>query len=181
MSFGDSFKKLVGIEEIDDDITDEEVQAAKEKIARQAPAPAPSKPAPQEPVARPAAPAPEKHVQSVRHNERRFTVTSTNAFKLVLIEPKTFDEGPKLVDSLKSKKPVIINLERLETEIARKIFDFLSGATYALDGNVQKVANNIFIFAPANVDITGGKQNESPAAFDYAADDKASKSDSPWR
>ena len=42
MSFGDSFKKLVGIEEIDDDITDEEVQAAKEKIARQAPAPAPT-------------------------------------------------------------------------------------------------------------------------------------------
>lgn len=77
-----------------------------------------------------------------------------NQFKMVVIEPKSFDECPKLVDSLKAKKPVIINLEKIESDIARKIFDFLSGATYALNGNVQKVANNIFIFAPENVDVT---------------------------
>jgi cell division inhibitor SepF len=58
------------------------------------------------------------------------------------------------VDNLKAKKPVIINLEKVESDAARKIFDFLSGATYALNGNVQKVANNIFIFAPENVDVT---------------------------
>jgi cell division inhibitor SepF len=58
------------------------------------------------------------------------------------------------VDNLKAKKPVIINLENLETDTARKIFDFLSGATYALNGNVQKVANNIFVFVPENVDVT---------------------------
>ena len=50
------------------------------------------------------------------------------------------------MDSLKGRRPIIINLEKLETEVARKIFDFMSGATYALNGNVQKVANNIFIF-----------------------------------
>ena len=78
---------------------------------------------------------------------------NTNQFKMVVIEPKSFDECPKLVDNLKAKKPVIINLEKVETDTARKIFDFLSGATYALNGNVQKVANNIFIFAPENVDV----------------------------
>jgi len=78
---------------------------------------------------------------------------NTSQFKLVVIEPKSFDECPKLVDSLKAKKPVIINLEKAESDTARKIFDFLSGATYALNGNVQKVANNIFIFAPENVDV----------------------------
>lgn len=59
---------------------------------------------------------------------------------------------------------------KLENETARKIFDFLSGATYALDGNVQKVANNIFVFAPENVDVMAGMEqnraniplNESP-------------------
>ena len=66
-------------------------------------------------------------------------------FKLVVTEPKSFDECPKLVDSLKSRKPVIINLEKLETEKARKIFDFLSGATYALNGNVQKVATYSYL------------------------------------
>ena len=80
--------------------------------------------------------------------------SNTNQFKMVVIEPKGFDECPKLVDNLKAKKPVIINLEKVESDNARKIFDFLSGATYALNGNVQKVANNIFIFAPENVDVT---------------------------
>lgn len=79
---------------------------------------------------------------------------NTSQFKMVVTEPKSFDESPKLVDNLKSKKPVIINLEKLESDTARKIFDFLSGATYALNGNVQKVSNNIFIFAPENVDVT---------------------------
>ena len=67
---------------------------------------------------------------------------------------------PKLVDNLKSRKPVIVNLERLESDTARKIFDFLSGATYALNGNVQKVANNIFVFAPENVDINSSVEHK---------------------
>ncbi|QOX65820.1 cell division protein SepF [Anoxybacterium hadale] len=86
--------------------------------------------------------------------QNKSTPQGTAQFKMVVIEPKSFDECPKLVDNLKAKKPVIINLEKVETDSARKIFDFLSGATYALNGNVQKVANNIFIFAPENVDVT---------------------------
>jgi cell division inhibitor SepF len=85
---------------------------------------------------------------------------NTNQFKMVVIEPKVFDECPKLVDNLKAKKPVIINLEKVESDTARKIFDFLSGATYALNGNVQKVANNIFIFAPENVDVAANVDNK---------------------
>ena len=82
----------------------------------------------------------------------------------MVIKPQSFEESPKLVDSLRAKKPVIINLEDLETDTARKIFDFLSGATYALNGNVQKVANNIFLFTPENVDVTytnGAKREEA--------------------
>lgn len=97
----------------------------------------------------------------------------TSQFKMVVIEPKSFDECPKLVDNLKSKKPVIINLEKIESDTARKIFDFLSGATYALNGNVQKVANNIFIFAPENVDVS--------ASVDHKGIDFSGNSKSPWR
>lgn len=165
MSFGDSIKKMIGIEELDDDemITEEEVSAAKEKMAAAEPRRSYTdttvmnkKPAPSAP-AKPAA-------------EKRFSVANTSAFKLVLIEPKSFDECPKLVDFLKGRRPVIINLEKLETEVARKIFDFMSGATYALEGNVQKVANNIFIFAPENVDIAA-TQSEKPVEEEK----------SPWR
>lgn len=100
-------------------------------------------------------------------NKEKFPSMQTRAtspFKLVVIEPQSFEECPKLVDSLKSRRPVIINLEKIESESARKIFDFLSGATYALNGNVQKVANNIFVFAPENVDITGSNENKG---FDF--------------
>ncbi|HPX70959.1 MAG TPA: cell division protein SepF [Bacillota bacterium] len=102
------------------------------------------------------------------------TGKQTNQFKLVVIEPANFDESPRLVDSLKAKKPVIINLENLETDVARKIFDFLSGATYALNGNVQKVANNIFVFAPENVDVAYNMNQK-------ASEQVSSQPRNPWR
>jgi len=88
----------------------------------------------------------------------------TAEFKIVVIDPKAFDDCPQLVDSLKSRKPVIINLEHLENDTARKIFDFLSGATYALSGNVQKIAQNIFVFLPENVDVQSSANTQS---FNY--------------
>ena len=105
------------------------------------------------------------------------TVAITSAFKLVVIEPKGFEECPKLVDSLKSRKPIIVNLEKLESDTGRKIFDFLGGATYALrkDSNVQKVANNIFVFAPENVSITADGENK-PYSFGRNSGDS-----NPWK
>lgn len=92
--------------------------------------------------------------------QNRTVKAITSAFKLVVIEPSGFEECPKLVDSLKSRKPVIVNLEKLDSDTGRKIFDFLGGATYALNGNVQKVANNIFVFAPENVAIFAEGENK---------------------
>lgn len=89
------------------------------------------------------------------NDNRVLNFHAKNQMKLILLEPKSFDECPKIVDNLKNKKPIILNLEKLESDLARKIFDFISGAVYALDGNVQRVANNIFLFAPDNVDIAG--------------------------
>jgi cell division inhibitor SepF len=189
MSFGKSFMQMIGVDdsEVIDDISEEEIEKEKQRIASQQrkakstgnKATAPAVPQPAAPEPRPIPPAPSAPKPQNYSRERRFTVGGTAAFKLVLIEPRSFDECPKLVDSLKGKRPVIINLERLDVEVAKKIFDFLSGATYALDGRVQKVANNIFIFAPANVDITGGILEDEPeAGFDQ--DTPTRKSDSPW-
>ena len=93
----------------------------------------------------------------------------TQRFKIVVVDPKGFEDCPILVDSLKAKKPVIINLEALETDKARKIFDFLSGATYALSGNVQKIAANIFIFMPANVDVSAPIEDGSSSSYQSGA------------
>lgn len=166
MGFTDSMKKFIGIEELEEDevFTEEEINQAKEKVVKETPVPR-----------RSFAETSTERKSASKQPEKRFSVANTSAFKLVLLEPKSFEECPKLVDSLKGRRPVIINLEKLETEVARKIFDFLSGATYALNGNVQKVANNIFIFAPENVSIAGGPVEEK-AAFEFKNPES-----NPWR
>ena len=163
MGFSDTFKKLVGIEDVEEEPTAEEIEVAKKEISRE------SIRRPQPEFKSTSAPAEPQKVVPV---ERRISVAGTSAFKLVVIEPKSFDECPKLVDSLKGRRPVIINLEKIETETAKKIFDFLSGATYALNGNVQKVANNIFIFAPESVDIAASQDERG---FDFGGNKN------PWR
>lgn len=170
MGFSDTFKKLVGIEEIEDEFDEEELQAEKERISKEsARKPSVSEyKAPKQSSSKTSSGEAPKAVPI----ERRVSVAGTSAFKLVVIEPKSFDECPKLVDSLKGRRSVIINLEKIETETAKKIFDFLSGATYALNGNVQKVANNIFIFAPESVDIAA---NQDERGFDFGG------GKNPWR
>jgi cell division inhibitor SepF len=84
----------------------------------------------------------------------------SNQFKLVIMQPERFEEAQDICDHLKSKKPVIINLEEIEKEVAQRIVDFLSGSVYALDGNIQKVSNGIFLIAPHNVDIMGDFNDE---------------------
>ncbi|MCC5911950.1 MAG: cell division protein SepF [Clostridiaceae bacterium] len=87
-------------------------------------------------------------------------IHTTTQMKVIIYEPNDFEEAPSIVDSLKNRKPVIINLENAEPELARKFFDFLNGAIYALDGNIQKVSTGIFILAPNNVDISGSIKEE---------------------
>lgn len=82
--------------------------------------------------------------------------TNTN-MKIVVHEPLSYDEAPTIIDDLKSRKTVIVNLEQLDTGIKRQIFDFLNGGIYAMEGNIQKVTRDIFIFAPNNVEIDGLK------------------------
>ncbi len=95
-----------------------------------------------------------------RRKNRVVNIHTTTQMKVVLYEPDNFEEAPSIVDDLKNRKPVIINLESIEPELARKFFNFLNGAIYALDGNIQKVSSGIFILAPNNVDISGNIKEE---------------------
>jgi cell division inhibitor SepF len=80
--------------------------------------------------------------------------------EVVVMQPTSYDEAQEICDHIKSKKPCIINLENIEHEIAQRIMDFVSGSCYTLDGNMQRVTNNIFLIAPENVDILGDFQEE---------------------
>lgn len=75
--------------------------------------------------------------------------------KVVLSEPSDFDDVKDICDELKNKKPVIVNFENVDTNLAQRMVDFISGAVYSLDGSIQKVSRGIIIIAPQNVDILG--------------------------
>lgn len=87
--------------------------------------------------------------------------------KVVVAEPRSFEEVQEIVDNLKSRRPVIVNLERVDGELARRIVDFVSGATYGLSGSMQKVGGGIFLFAPSNVDIAGDVQDVERGLFSW--------------
>ena len=87
-------------------------------------------------------------------------IHTTAQLKLVVMQPESFDDARDIANHLKNKKPVVMNLEFVEKDIARRIVDFLSGAVYAVDGNIQKVSNGIFIITPYNVDFMGDLLDE---------------------
>lgn len=95
---------------------------------------------------------------------------SVAQFKMVVMQPENFEDAKDICDHLKSKRPVVVNLEDLEKNEAQRIVDFLSGSIYSLDGNIQKVSNGIFIIAPSNVDIDGDFKDElrNRAVFPWA-------------
>jgi cell division inhibitor SepF len=178
MSFMDKMRDLVGIDYDDDDmdITQEEIDNYKKSMGASTSAPqSEEKPSSGgnitplgfggvEPpmTAMPKAPA-----------DMQASMNQSGPFKMVVIEPKSLDECRKLVDNLRARKPVIINLERVETDLARKMFDFLGGATYALSGTVQRINQNIYIFAPQNVNIK--------AMVDRATESGKPANANPWK
>lgn len=74
--------------------------------------------------------------------------------KVIISQPNTFEQSEEICEHLKEKKSIIVNLEYVNKDVARRIIDFISGAVYALDGNIQKISNSIFLVAPFNYEIT---------------------------
>lgn len=80
--------------------------------------------------------------------------------RMVISQPTTFDQAEDICDLLKDKQSVIVNLEYVNKDIARRIIDVVSGAVHALDGHIQKVSNSIFLIAPYNYEITNEMARE---------------------
>ncbi|MBU5440368.1 cell division protein SepF [Tissierella sp. MSJ-40] len=90
-------------------------------------------------------------------NNNVVNIHTNSNMKLVVHEPLSYEEAPRIVDDLKMRKTVVVNLEQLEVNVKRQIFDFINGGLYALEGNIQKVTKDIFVLAPNNVEIDGIK------------------------
>lgn len=93
-------------------------------------------------------------------NNKVVNIHTAGNMKLVVHEPLNYEDAPKIVDDLKMRKTVVVNLEQLESGIKRQIFDFINGGLYSLEGSIQKVTKDIFVLAPSNVEIDGNIRDE---------------------
>ncbi|MGM0919797.1 MULTISPECIES: cell division protein SepF [Metabacillus] len=75
--------------------------------------------------------------------------------KVVLCEPRVYAEAQDVADQLKNRRAVVVNLQRIQHDQAKRIVDFLSGTVYAIGGDIQKIGANIFLCTPDNVDVAG--------------------------
>ena len=105
--------------------------------------------------------------QSAASARENNTVTNMK-MKVIVIEPKTFDDAQQVANNLREKKPVVINFEKTEADDAKRIIDFISGTTYALNGEIKKVGHNVFLCAPSNVNVS------------YTEEEKKVSAEMPW-
>ena len=87
--------------------------------------------------------------------------------KMNFYSPSDFGEAAKIADRLKSRQTVLVNIEKTDSDTARRILDFLSGAAYALGGKVMRFSAQAYIVAPSNVDLVGDSVSDFESAGLY--------------
>lgn len=92
--------------------------------------------------------------------------------EVCVIKPHTMEDAREITETLLANCTVVLNMEGLDLEVAQRIIDFASGSCYAIDGNLQKISNYIFIITPASVDISGDFQEILTGAFDVPSFEK---------
>ena len=86
-------------------------------------------------------------------------VPMKRSMEVSLVKPTSIEDSREICDYLLAGKAVVLNMEGIHTEVAQRIIDFTSGATYSMNGNLQKISSYIFVLGPSSVDITGDLQN----------------------
>ena len=81
------------------------------------------------------------------------------SMEVSMIKPTSIEDAKEICDYLLAGKAVVLNMEGLQTEVAQRIIDFTSGATYSMNGNLQKISNYIFIATPESVELSGDFQD----------------------
>ena len=95
-----------------------------------------------------------------KNKDKVVSMAQGQTIKMVISKPTNFEQSEEICGLLKEKKSVIVNLEYVNKDVARRIIDFISGGVYALDGHIQKISNSIFLIAPMNYEITNEMARE---------------------
>lgn len=87
--------------------------------------------------------------------------------KMILVEPRAYSESQEIADHLKARNSVVVNFKRVTTDQAKRIIDFLSGTLYAINGDLQKIGDGIYLCTPKNIDVQGKITEENESQEDY--------------
>jgi len=104
-------------------------------------------------------PEPQKPRFLPRNSSSNKVVPMRRGMEVSLIKPTSLDDAKEICDYLLAGKAVVLNMEGIHMETAQRIIDFTSGATYSMDGNLQKISNYIFIATPQSVELSGDFQD----------------------
>ena len=165
MSIWDSVKKFTrpyGDDEYDD-YEDDDMEGYEEEAPRRSRAAA----AEPETTGYSAASAPTQ--SSTRSTGFNGQVLNMNAYKqeVVLFYPSCFNDCTKAADDLREKKGIIVNLEKVDKALSRRVVDFLTGCAYALDGKVTKIAHATYLFSPHSMNVVGDLETIQAEAESY--------------
>lgn len=95
-----------------------------------------------------------------RKSSKVVSMPQPQQVRMVITQPTSFEQSEEICNYLKERKSIIVNLEYVNKDVARRIVDFISGAVHALDGHIQKVSNAIFLVAPVNYEIASDLARE---------------------
>ncbi|HNY00852.1 MAG TPA: cell division protein SepF [Oscillospiraceae bacterium] len=171
MGFFDGIKKLTQPFEDDDDFYDDDEMETPLPVNAQADAPVQEKKSSffsaGSETAGTSQPAFTKARREPRENKVVDLGPTGTQMKVVLVTPDSFEAAAEIADQLREKRPVLMNLEKTQKDVARRLIDFLSGVAYALEGKIKRVATNTYIITPYNVDIMGAEDGEPDSSELY--------------
>lgn len=93
-----------------------------------------------------------RHIHKKREPHIRPVASASG--KVHVVEPRNFNDAQRIADKYKIDTPVILNLQQVDPNLSKRIIDFVSGLTYALDGGIQKVAEKVFLLTPKNIEVS---------------------------
>ncbi len=136
-------KDFIGITDLEEDYEEEDVVAERPESSRN------------------------ERMETYTRKNNVIKVHSNTDMKVFICEPQKYEDCTKAVDEIKNRKVVVLNIEGMELEDQKQVFEFIKGAVYALEASIQKVSNGIFVLAPNNVQIDGRLSDRFERNFYY--------------
>ena len=97
----------------------------------------------------------DRRVKAEERHNKVVNIHATTQLQVVLVKPDRYENASEIADHLRDKRTVVLNLEKTQKDVSRRLLDFLSGVAYAQEGKIKKVALQTYIVTPYNVDIMG--------------------------